>query len=258
MSPSAKFRMKLTETIALILLLQPVFPAMAGSDAGETKPAGNVVLLHGLARSDKSFKRMQRALKEHGYVTCNIAYPSTRYAMEKLVTDFVLPEIYKCFGEAPSQPIDFVTHSMGGIIVRVIGQQGTPIRFGNVVMLSPPNKGSEVVDKLGDWWLFQKINGPAGIELGTDSSSTPNRLGKPSFSLGIITGDQSINWILSTMIEGTDDGKVSVESAKLDGMVDFIVIPATHTFIMNDQVAIEQVLYFLEKGYFNKPQETLL
>jgi triacylglycerol lipase len=114
-----------------------------------------------------------------------------------------------------------------------------------------------VVDTLGDWWLFNKINGPAGAELGTGNDSVPNKLGKPSFKLGIITGDKSINWILSMMIEGTDDGKVSVENAKLEGMVDFIVIPATHTFIMNNDLAIEQTLHFLEHGRF-MPQEQAL
>lgn len=226
-------------------------PAVAGD-------AGYVVLLHGLARTDRSFRKMERALKDEGYATCNISYPSTEYAIEKLVSDFVLPEIYKCFGNPPQQPVNFVTHSMGGIIVRAIDRKGAPVHFGKVVMLSPPNKGSEVVDKLGDWWLFQKINGLAGTELGTGSDSMPNRLGRPSFKLGIITGDRSINWILSTMIKGTDDGKVSVESAKLEGMADFIVIPATHPFIMNNETAIAQVLYFLEHGQFKKTEEAAL
>jgi hypothetical protein len=146
---------------------------------------------------------------------------------------------------------------MGGIIARAIDRKGAPFQFGRVVMLSPPNKGSEVVDTLGDWWLFEKINGPAGGELGTGDDSTPNRLGRPSFDFGVITGDQSINWILSTLIEGADDGKVSVENAKLDGMSDFIVIPATHPFIMKNETAIAQTTHFLEYGSFEKPEENI-
>lgn len=237
----------------LAALLVPKILHSATAPAG----AGNVVLLHGLARSDRSLKEMERALADKGYATCNVSYPSTKHAIEKLVSDYVLPEIRKCFGETREQPMNFVTHSMGGIIVRFLDQYDDPIQIDKVVMLSPPNKGSEVVDTLGDWWLFNKINGPAGAELGTGNDSMPNKLGKTSFKVGIITGDKSINWILSMMIEGTDDGKVSVENAKLDGMADFIVIPATHPFIMNDDLAIEQTLYFLEHGRF-KPAEQAL
>src|SRR5688572_27123239 len=192
-------------------------------EAAKTSPVGNVVLLHGLARSDNSLKQMEQVLSDKGYATCNISYPSTSHAIEKLVAEFVLPEIRKCFGEVSENPVNFVTHSMGGIIVRFLDQYEDSVLIDKVVMLSPPNKGSEVVDTLGDWWLFNKINGPAGAELGTGKDSMPNTLGKPSFKVGIITGDKSINWILSMMIEGTDDGKVSVENAKLDGMADFIV-----------------------------------
>ncbi len=139
---------------------------------------------------------------------------------------------------------------MGGIIVRYLATQDIPFEIGCVVMLSPPNKGSEVVDTLGGLWLFKAINGPAGLQLSTRNDSLPNTLGKPEFELGIITGNKSINLILSSMIEGVDDGKVSIESARLEGMKDFLVIEATHPFIMKNNTAIEQTKYFLKNARF--------
>ena len=110
-----------------------------------------VVMLHGLARSDASFNKMDKSLQEEGYATCNISYPSTEYPVETLVEKFVLPDIKRCLKGKYSQ-VNFVTHSMGGIVVRYMATQELPFEINRVVMLSPPNKGSEVVDTLGGLW----------------------------------------------------------------------------------------------------------
>jgi hypothetical protein len=146
--------------------------------------------------------------------------------------------------------INFVTHSMGGILVRYYLENYEVPHLGRVVMLSPPNQGSEVVDKLKESPIFQWINGPAGQQLGTDADSIPKTLGPPNYELGIITGDRSINPILSLLIPGKDDGKVSVKNAKLAGMKDFLVVHKTHPLIMNDEEVLQQVTAFLKKGMF--------
>ena len=117
-------------------------------------------------------------------------------------------------------------------------------------MLGPPNQGSEVVDRVGGLWLFQKINGPAGRQLGTDDQSLPLQLGPATFHLGVIAGTRSINWLNSRMIDGEDDGKVSVDRARLEGMADFLEVPSTHTFMMRSNSVIRQTLLFLETGAF--------
>jgi len=212
---------------------------------------GTVVLLHGLARGSSSMRRMEGALAAEGYTTCNVPYPSTQHAIATLAGDYVLPRILNSV-ESPQAPLNFVTHSLGGIIVRYLARFGLVENIARVVMLSPPNKGTEVVDVLGGNWLFERINGPAGKELATSSSSLPNRLGPAHWELGIIAGDRSINWLLSMMIGGRNDGKVSPENAKLDGMKDFLVIHAAHPFIMKRRVAIEQTIHFLEHGCFDR------
>jgi triacylglycerol lipase len=123
-------------------------------------------------------------------------------------------------------------------------------RLGRVVMLGPPNQGGEVVDRLGEWALFGKINGPAGKQLGTGPGFVPNRLGPVKFELGIIAGDRSINWINSMIIPGPDDGKVSVKRTKVAGMKEHIIIPASHPFLMRNAQAIGATLRFLRSGTF--------
>jgi triacylglycerol lipase len=149
--------------------------------------------------------------------------------------------------------IHFVTHSLGGILVRRYFAEHPPGRLGRVVMLGPPNQGSEVVDRIGSWWLFRKINGPAGGDLGTAPDSLVNQLGPVTFELGVIAGDRSINWINSAMINGPDDGKVSVERTAVAGMKAHAVIHATHPYLMKNRHAIRLTLRFLASGTFDDP-----
>jgi pimeloyl-ACP methyl ester carboxylesterase len=211
-----------------------------------------VVLLHGLARSERSMRKMERALAGAGYGTCNIDYPSTRHPIEVLLRDHVRPAIEDCLPSA-EVGLSFVTHSLGGILVRLLLRETRLDRLRRVVMLSPPNQGSEVVDALGDLWLFEFMNGPAGAQLGTDADSLPNRLGPADFEVGVITGNRSINLILSSIIPGPDDGKVAVARARLAGMRDFLVVPVSHPFIMGSDEVIRQTLEFLENGRFRGP-----
>lgn len=211
--------------------------------------ADNVILLHGLARTDKSMARLQRALEKEGYCVVNSDYDSRGGDIETLAVKAIEPALAAC---RPAQPVHFVTHSLGGILVRQYLANHQIDNLGRVVMLGPPNKGSEVVDTLADFPGFHFINGDAVLELGTGEASVPNQLGKADFDLGIIAGTRSVNLILSTMIQGVNDGKVSVESTRLEGMKDHIEMGATHPFMMNNNAVIEQVLHYLETGRFKR------
>jgi pimeloyl-ACP methyl ester carboxylesterase len=210
-----------------------------------------VILLHGLARSSSSFKRMESALKEKGYYPVNFNYPSRKYSIEKLAQESIDNALSQC---PANNTVHFVTHSLGGILVRQYLSTGEIKNLGRVVMLGPPNKGSQVVDKLKDMPGFEFLNGPAGRELGTDSTSIPNRIGPAKFEVGIIAGTSSINPILSSMLPDPDDGKVSVENTKLAGMADHMTLPVAHPFLMRNSEAIDQVVYFLKNGKFKKKE----
>ena len=209
-----------------------------------------VILLHGLCRTSRSMVKMGRALTEAGYKVRNVDYPSRTASVEKLADDAIGKAVADCEQDEATK-INFVTHSLGGILVRSYLARHSIPNLGRVVMLAPPNQGSEVVDKLRWLFLFKWINGPAGNELGTDKNSTPNKLGAANFPLGVIAGDRSINWINSLLIPGSDDGKVSVERTKLAGMTDHIVIHTTHPFIMKNREAIRQTIQFLRAGNFD-------
>jgi hypothetical protein len=213
------------------------------------EPSQWVVLLHGLARSKSSMSKMEACIKQAGFSVLNLGYPSQKKTIENLVNDHLVPAIQKCRNQGASR-IHFVTHSMGGILVRYYLKFNKLEELGHVVMLSPPNAGSEVVDTLKSFFIFKWLNGPAGQQLGTTPDALPIILGDVDFHPGIITGDRSINLILSWMIPGPDDGKVSVKRSQVKGMADFRVIHATHPFIMKNAQAICLTLQFLKYGAF--------
>ena len=227
-------------------------PARAGADAAQDPAC--VILLHGLARTHRSMNKMAAALDAAGYHTINMDYPSRRKSIEDLALGVIPGALRQCRA-ASGREIHFVTHSMGGILLRYYLSLHPIDGLGRVVMLSPPNMGSEVVDALKDKWYYKWYNGPAGAQLGTDGIAAV--LGPVDFPLGVITGNVhaffDARW--ADIIPGADDGKVSVERAKVEGMTDFLVVPYSHPCIMGQREVIFQTLHFLAKGSFAHPQE---
>ncbi len=211
-----------------------------------------VLLLHGLARGPLSLIRLEAALRAAGYRVRNLDYASRSAEIAALATTTLGPIL----GDAPpdGSRIHIVTHSLGGILVRqYLHDHGVPPALGRVVMLAPPNEGSEVVDRLREWKLFQLINGPAGLELGTGEADGPRALGPlpAGVEVGVIAGDHTLNPFFSALLPGPNDGKVTVAATHVAGETDHVTLPATHTWIMWRGDAIAQVELFLRDGRFD-------
>ena len=215
---------------------------MTGSISG-------VVLLHGISRTARSFRKMQAALEGAGYATLNLDYASRRKALEGLAED-IHPSIQR-FADGVDGTVHFVCHSMGGLLARVYIARYRPERLGRVVMLGTPNSGSEIADRLRHFRPYRAFFGPAGQQLGTLRDDALNALFSPvDYPVGIIAGNRSIYPIASTFLPKPHDGRVSVENTKLDGMADHVVVCTSHPWLVRNSIAIEQAIAFLKDGKF--------
>lgn len=219
--------------------------------ASPPAPASGVVLLHGLGRTGLSMRALASACRVAGYATLAPSY-GFRTAIPAIVAD-LQPRIQE-FAARQDGPLHFITHSLGGLVVRALINAGRPPKLGRVVMLAPPNAGSELVDTLERLGLDRIALGPASRYLRTSRpDSAQARLGAVDFDLGIIAGDKPLDPILPRLlIPGANDGKVSVAATRVDGMRDHIVLPVQHTMMVADRRVIAQTLAYLATGAFSR------
>jgi pimeloyl-ACP methyl ester carboxylesterase len=237
-------------SLVLLSCLQSACVTQARTEVVATSSASEcVVLLHGLNRSWRAMRPMAEALQEAGFATVNVDYPSQSGTIEDIAPVAVGLGLHDC-RETGATRIHFVTHSLGGILLRYQNKHDPIPDLGRVVMLGPPNQGSELIDKTRDWPGFEMLTGDAGAELGTDADSMPSRLGPVDFELGVIAGTGTINVFASAMLPDPDDGKVSVARTQVDGMNDFLIVGNSHHYILRSKVVFRNTESFLRNGWF--------
>jgi len=208
-----------------------------------------VILVHGLRGTSADFKSMEKDLNGRGLNTISINYPSSHYPIETLA-DSAFDFLDELRYNDNDITIHFVAHSLGGILVRFYLQHHPLANLGRVVLLSVPNHGTELINAFGKFWLFRRFNGPAAMQTAAGSEFL-RRLEEPNYQVGVMMSTKSINLMASRFIPGADDGRLSIESAKLSNMADFILLNCNHHVIMKKKTAIDQTIHFLKRGEFD-------
>jgi pimeloyl-ACP methyl ester carboxylesterase len=239
------------QLVGLVVGVGILIPGSVNATTSKDSRQDVVVLLHGMGRSTLSMKRIEWALLNRGYRVVNIGYPSTRFPVEMIARSHLAPALRE-LEIPPDRRVHFVTHSLGAIVLRQQLATAPLPNLGRVVMLGPPNGGSEIADALKQGRFLRLFTGPSGQQLGTSSEDLPRKLGPARFELGVIAGDRSLNPFFSRRLPRPHDGKVSVESTWLEGMSDFLVVHCSHTFLPWRKSVIRQVISFLESGRFLK------
>jgi pimeloyl-ACP methyl ester carboxylesterase len=209
-----------------------------------------VVLLHGFLRGASSMGELEEVIGEAGFATVNVDYSSRGGSVQQLAETTLTTALAEC---GAREKVHFVTHSMGGILLRQYVATHPHAWLGRVVMLAPPNQGTTVVNNLlhipGMAWVL----GPAG-SLGVGAEYLPAQLPPVDFELGIIAGTSALNPFLTFLVENPDDGTVSVKATEVEGMCSHLILPVTHSLMMYDDEVMAQTLEFLRTGRFSLPQ----
>ncbi|NET71355.1 MAG: alpha/beta fold hydrolase [Sphaerospermopsis sp. SIO1G2] len=206
-----------------------------------------VVILHGIWRTSRHMRTLAAYLASQGYLVHNFDYPSTTYPLEILV-ERVWDDMHVIIRH--DQPLHLVGYSMGGLLVRALIHAYRPGNLGRAVLLAAPNHGSEIADLLQHNWLYKRCYGPAGQQLITDQRQIAHLFGPVDYECGIIAGTRSLDPFCALFMKNVHDGKVSVESTKLDGMTDHITVPTTHTWFPHHRGVQRHTAHFLRHGYF--------
>ncbi|OIN85178.1 MAG: hypothetical protein AUJ12_09950 [Alphaproteobacteria bacterium CG1_02_46_17] len=211
-----------------------------------------VILLHGIALNKSTMWLLTRQLKKQGYTTLALTYPSTRLTIDG-IADWLVNEHLTSDLWAQYDKINFVTHSMGGLVARHTLTKFRGIfpqnKIGRLVMIGPPNSGSELADFLEHFPPYRWVFGPAGKELTTHHRQAMTD--DIYYEVGIIAGSAKWLYPLSCIfIRGDHDGRVSVESTKLFGMKDHIILRSSHTIMIYRAKIAKQVIQFLKHGEF--------
>jgi pimeloyl-ACP methyl ester carboxylesterase len=194
--------------------------------------AEDVVLLHGLGRTWRSMRPVERALKRAGFVTHNIGYPSLRHRLPELAA--MVEERISRARAGASGPVHFVGHSLGSILIRYLLAHRPELRGGRVVLLTPPNQGAKAADFFQPYvsWLLRPL---------------------PDLSVGggVAAGLALPQGVEVGLIAGGTDRTVKMHETRLDGAADSVVVPCGHSFIMMRRDAQDLTVRFLKTGRFN-------
>lgn len=207
-----------------------------------------VYLLHGLGRSSFAMWVLASRLEDAGFLVNNIGYSSINETPEDILLD-VSEQINSSLPE-DNQAVHFVGHSLGGLIIRAYLEDTKVKNLGRVVLIGTPNKGTTLVDYYQDSWWLQMV-GPTALALSTAEDSFPNSIADPYYPVGIIAGISEDN-NNEDILPGEDDGLVPLESTKVNGMTDIIIIESSHWMLRYDQDVASQTIAFLRHERFKK------
>jgi len=220
-----------------------------------------VILLHGLGRTPRSMARMAKKLDGAGFAAEAWSYPSRRRRLAEHAIELRRRLIDWAAVRPPRQPVSFVTHSLGALVLRGALSGHTPVPVGRIVMIAPPNQGAGLAVRFGATTWARWVFGKPMEDLRTGAGGLA-WLGVPEAEIGVIAGERPfhpvnpLSWA-NIFVSGdlAHDGTVEVANTRLPGMKDFLLVDVHHTFICNDPDVQAQVIAFLQNGCFRHPPE---
>jgi triacylglycerol lipase len=206
-----------------------------------TPPKETAVLLHGMGRTRASMWILEKRLKKAGYATLNFPYAPPLDSLND-ISDSLHAFIRE---NVKTERYHLVGHSLGNIVLRNAFKKEYPPGLGRIVMLAPPNQPADLAKYFEDLNIYRWLTGDSGQKLSSDAFY--QTLPVPKAEFGVIAADRGPRLVFKE----PNDGIITVESTRLPGMKDFIVLHHTHTFMMNSGDTAEYCIRFLQTGQFS-------
>lgn len=203
-----------------------------------------VILIHGLLQSSRCMTSMAASFKDAGYTPIEFDYPSTQVTIPEAAR--YLDKLIKSLDGIDE--INFVTHSMGGLVVRAWSLEYDDPRLRRMVMLGTPNQGAELADITHQYWILRTAAGPGARQLGTRPNGLIPKLPLPKCEFAVIAGSSGTPAGWNPLIPGDDDGTVTVESTKLPGAADFVTVRTLHSRLLWDEESRLHCVNFIRDG----------
>ena len=206
-----------------------------------------VVLVHGFSKHAQSMEPIGDYLAQYGYRFISVDYPSGEVNASEALA-LIHTQLAGCCDQA--RRIHFVGHSIGGLLIRAYLAEYQVDQLGNVVLIATPNAGSEFVEAMNRMPGYAEATGPLLQQMVPGEQGIPAQLPLPDYPVGVIAGSRTHNPLSWLLLPGDDDGAVSVSSTRMEGMQDFLVVPANHHWLRHDQRVLEEVLHFIQYDHF--------
>ena len=217
-----------------------------------TPRAETVILLHGILNPSLIMTPIARRLRREGYRVINWSYPGRHRLIEEHAAQ--LDALVRNLDG--DHPIHLVGFSLGGIVSRYYLTHYDSPSAHRLVMIGSPNLGSEKIDVFYPRWWFRWLYGDhAMTQLRAANRRFFDEMGVPRVEFGVIAGGRGDDRGFSPLLEGDNDGAVSVRSAKLEGAADFILLPHSHTMLILAPATAQHVAVFLRHGRFDHRAE---
>jgi len=236
---------------------QPITKAMIGRDTiadcttslyfAPAQKIQSVMLIHGILGSPWNMKYYADLFSDEGVTVNNWGYASRDKRILEHAKDLVI-ELQRMAKTKPGHPINFVAHSMGGLVLRgAINHPKCPFeaKIGRTVLLAPPNQGASWGKFLHSFpFLRVFTREKADTELMTAENFEYLGQFPPTMDVLVIAGD----WNFNPVIKGENDGTVAVKETFLSTPHLHSIVNTGHKTILINQEALQLTENFIKNG----------